>query len=143
MAYEVIYAENPLHAYMDIHKVNRTILPNRSNSSKTIPARNGSHYTSHRYEDKVITLECKIVGEDKEDYVEKIRQIGYLLDVDEPQKLIISDSDDRYVLAVPDGEMAIERTGNIAQFTITFKCCTPYEYARTEKKYFKKLYGKS
>lgn len=133
MAYEVIYAENPLHAYMDIHKVNRTILPNRSNSSKTIPARNGSHYTSHRYEDKVITLECKIVGEDKEDYVEKIRQIGYLLDVDEPQKLIISDSDDRYVLAVPDGEMAIERTGNIAQFTITFKCCTPYEYARTEK----------
>lgn len=133
MAYQAVYAGNPLHRYMDIHKIERTILPTRENSSKTIPARHGSYYTSYKYAEKEIVLQCKFVGEDKEDYMDKLRTISYLLDVDSPKKLILSDAPDRYLLAVPDGSFEIERVGFIASFDITFKCFNPYEYSRTQK----------
>ena len=133
MAYQVIYAGKPLHNYMDIHKINRTILPSRENSSKIIPSRHGSYYTSYKYAEKEISLECKFVGEDREDYMDKLRTVSYLLDVDSPKKLILGDAPDRYLLAVPDGSFEIERVGLIAQFTIIFKCYNPYEYSRTEK----------
>lgn len=146
MAYKVIFAGNPLHNYMNIRKIERTILPSRENSSKSIPATHGSYYLSYKYSEKEISLECDILGTDIEDYMEKIETIADLLDVNSPSQLILSDKPDKYVLAVPDGDFTVEKKktvmGFTGVFTIKFKCFVPFEFARVAKNTMKSSMAK-
>lgn len=134
MSYEVIYANTPLHNYVDIQGITRTILPSRVNSSRTISNMNGSYYTGYRYGEKEITLNCSIVAEDSVELEEKMKNLAYILDVQVPHKMILSDAPDRYVWAVIDGTTEITKSfGKIAQFDLKFICYDPYEYSKVLK----------
>ena len=84
--YEVIYADKPLHNYIDIHNISRTVLPNRVNSSRTIPNMNGSYYMGYRYEEKEITLSCSLKAKDKIELMDAMRELAYILDVKVPHQ---------------------------------------------------------
>ena len=130
MAYRVIYADKPLHNYVNIHSVSRAVLPNRVNSSKSIPNMNGSYYMGYRYGEREIVLNCSLKADSKEDLVESLKELGYILDVKVPQRMVISDAPDKFVWAVIDGTTDIQKvTSAVAKFDLKFVCYDPYEYS--------------
>ena len=129
MGYEVSYNGVDLHSFMGILKVKRTILPPRENFSKKIPSMYGEIYTGYTYSPKVISLECYITANNYEDHMEQLRIIADILNVKEPQKLIISDEPDRFSYAVVDGQIDVERIKYHGSFNIDFICHDPYTYA--------------
>lgn len=130
MSYEVIYANKPLHNYVDIHSISRTVLPNRVNSSRTIPNMNGSYYTGFRYGEREITLNCSIKAKDRVELMDNIRDLAYILDVQVPHQMILSDAPNKFVWAVLEGSTDITRSlGKVAQFDLKFVCYDPYEYS--------------
>ena len=133
MAYQVIYAGKPLHDYMDILSIDRTILPSRENSSKSIAGTHGSYYMSYKYGEKHVKLSCAITAQSKEEYVEKLRDLAFLLDVKSPKQLILGDSPDTYLLAVLNGDTDIDKIRFNGQFELDFICHNPYEYSRKLK----------
>ena len=132
MAYKVVYAENNLHDYVTILNVQRTIMAPRSNFTRDIPGVDGEYYTGHKYTPKKISLECVLFAESKEEFVENVNQLAYLLDVKSPSKLIIDDAPGQFVYAVLDGEVSIDKIKHNGQFTLEFICYDPYAYAIDE-----------
>ncbi|MFR2314924.1 distal tail protein Dit [Terrisporobacter sp.] len=131
MAYEVIYADKPLHNYIDIHSITRTVLPNRVNSSRSIPNMNGSYYMGYRYEEREITLSCSLKANSKTDLMDAVRELGFILDVEVPHRMILGDAPDKFVWAVIDGTSELEKVaqGKAAKFDLKFICHDPYEYS--------------
>ena len=129
MAYEVNYAGIPLHDYVNIRNVNRTVLPPRENFTKDIPSQNGQFYMGYKYAPREIILECTLKGTLKEDYMDVINELAYILDVNVPSKMIISDSPDKFVYAVLDGSTSLERFKHGGTVELKFVCYDPYIYA--------------
>lgn len=131
MYYQVIYADKPLHNYIDIHGISRTVLPNRVNSSTTIPSMHGSYYTGYRYTEREIILTCSLKADSKTNLVDAIKELAFILDVEVPHRMIMSDAPDKFVWAVLEGSTDIERQvrGKTAKFDLTFKCYDPHEYS--------------
>lgn len=59
---------------------------------------------------------------------DKWSTLGAWLDVDEPRKLVLPDTPDRYYLAVPDGSLDINRAINGESTEITFTVTEPTSY---------------
>ena len=129
MSYKVIYNEVPLHEYFDILKVTKRILPKRTNFTKDIPSKHGLTYLGYKYEPKEITLECLINADDNQDLSEVMEYIAYILDVKNPSKLIISDSPNKYYLAVINDTDTIEQIRYNGKFNLTFICYNPIAYS--------------
>ena len=129
MAYKVNYASNNLHDYVTILNVKRTVLPPRDNFSKNIPSINGEYYTGYKYTPRKIVLECVIFAESREEFMENVTQLAYLLDTKSPSKLIIEDTMDRHMYAVVDGEIDIQKIKHNGKFNIEFICYDPYAYS--------------
>ena len=135
MAYEVNYATVDLHEYMTILNVKRTVIPSRQNFVKDITGVHGKYYMGYKYNEKIIRLECLIQADSKEERVELLNEISFLLDVSEPQTLIIGDSPNTYCYAVPNSVSDIESVKYSGKFEIEFICYDPYSYA-LEDDYF-------
>ena len=135
MAYEVNYATVDLHEYVTILNVNRTVTPERTNFAKDISGVHGKYYMGYKYNEKIIKLECLMKADSKEERVELLNEISFLLDVSEPQMLIISDSPETYCHAVPNSISDIESIRYNSKFEIEFICYDPYSYA-IEDDYF-------
>lgn len=135
MAYKVNYAGIDLHNYMKILNVRRSLLPPRTNYSKDIPNVHGEYYTGYKYTPKTIVLECLIVFNGREDFMDKIRQISYILDVKRPSALIIDDENDKYINAIIDGTIDVEKAFKTGTFEVPFLCHNPISYSR-EDDYF-------
>lgn len=135
MGYQVNYAGINLHDYMTVLNVKRTVLPPRTNNTINIPAVHGEKYTGFKYGAKEITLECLFNAETKEEHVENMKNLSYILDVKVPEKLIIEDMPDRYCYAVVEGTLDINKTFHNSVVNITFKCYDPFYYAN-ERDYF-------
>ena len=54
MSYKVEFAGIDLSNYCTILNVNRSILPSRTNLSKSIPTMNGSYYTGFHYGERTL-----------------------------------------------------------------------------------------
>lgn len=135
MAYEVNYATVDLHEYVTILNVNRTVTPERTNFAKDISGVHGKYYMGYKYNEKIIRLECLMKADSKEERVELLNELSFLLDVSEPQMLIISDSPNAYCHAVPNSISDIESIKYNSKFEIEFICYDPYSYA-IEDDYF-------
>ena len=129
MAYQVTYAGIPLHNYVRIRNVKRTVLPPRENFTKSIPSQHGEFYMGHKYAPREITLECTLLANSREDYIDALNELAFILDVNVPSKMIISDSPDRYVYAVVEGSINIEKVKHNGKMELKFICYDPYVYA--------------
>lgn len=132
MAYKVNYAGVPLHDYVNIRNVKRAVLPPRENFVKDIPSQNGSFYMGYKYAPREITLECTLKGTLKEDYIDAINELAFILDVNVPSKMIIGDNPDRYVYAILDGSTDLERFQHGGHLELKFVCYDPYMYSVEE-----------
>lgn len=129
MAYEVEYAGLPLHDYITILNVKRTILPSRENFVKDIPSQHGNFYMGYKYAPREISLECVLKANGREEYVEALNELAFILDVKVPTKMVIGDSPDRCHYAVLDGSTDLEKLRFNAKFNLNFICYDPYIYA--------------
>lgn len=129
MSYKVEYAGIPLHDYINIFNVHRKILPTRENFTKDIPSLQGKFYMGYKYAPREITLECMLNANSREEYVEIIRELAFILDVNVPTKMIIDDEPDKYFYAVIDGSLDTEKILNNAKFELKFICYNPYLYS--------------
>lgn len=120
MSYQVEYANQPLHNYVTILNVKRTLLPTRSNITKNIPAMMGEYYMGYKYTPKRISLECLLKAKTKEEFVENMQDLAFILDVKRPSKLVIDDSPDKYCYAVFDDTIDVEKVRHNGKFTIDF-----------------------
>ena len=134
MAYKVEFAGRELHEYVTILNVNRKF-PERMNFTKDISGVHGKHYIGYKYSEKIIKLECLITAQEREDKVEILNEVAFLLDVAEPQKLVIDDNPNVFCYAVPKSIGDIESVGYGGKFDIEFVCYDPYNYA-IEDDYF-------
>lgn len=132
MAYEVTYAGVPLHDYVSIRNVKRTVLPPRENFTKNIPSQHGEFYMGHKYAPREITLECTLKANSREDFVDGLNELAFILDVNVPSKMIIGDNPDKYVYAVLDGTVDVEKIRHNGKMELKFVCYDPYIYAEEE-----------
>ena len=135
MSYIVEFADKRLSDYCKVLSVQRDILPERENFSKNIPTMHGSHYTGFHYKERIITLEVAITAESNSDYMNKVRELASVLNVNTPSKLIIGDEPNKYYLAVLDSSTDLERLYKTATTKIKFLCNDPFAYG-TEIKVF-------
>lgn len=130
MAYTAVFAGTNLHDYFRIESIKRSILPQRTNFTKSIPSVDGEIYTGYKYNPKKIVLKCAIHMEDAQDRMDKLRQIAFRLDVKSPSKLILGDDPSVYTYAVLDGETNLEILKSIkGEFELTFICYDPKSYS--------------
>lgn len=129
MAYNVKYAGIPLHEYLTIFNIKRTILPSRNNFTKNIPAQHGQYYMGFKYEPREITLECLVKANSKDEFIDNLREVAYILDTDAPSTLILGDAPDRYYYAIIKDSTEIEKVKHNAKFDLHFICYDPYAYA--------------
>lgn len=132
MAYEVTYAGVPLHNYVNIRNVKRTVLPPRENFTKNIPSQNGEFYMGHKYAPREITLECTLRANSREEFIDGINELAFILDVSVPSKMIIGDNPDKYVYAILDGAIDIEKIKYSGKMDLKFVCYDPYMYSIQE-----------
>jgi len=135
MGYQVNFNGVDIDQYMGILKVHRTVLPERKNFSKDIPSMFGEYYTGYKYSPKQLVLDCFITATSAEEHMDAINTISDVLNVSQPQQLIISDEPEKYMWAIPDGAISVEKVGNHGQFSITFICHDPYLYSVEEYVY--------
>ena len=138
MAYEVTYAGVPLHNYVNIRNVKRTVLPPRENFTKNIPSQNGEFYMGHKYAPREITLECTLRANSREEFIDGINELAFILDVSVPSKMIIGDNPDKYVYAILDGAIDIENPPTHTQGIAT---CGEVELEFVDKIAMAKLIG--
>lgn len=135
MKYIVEYAGVTLNDYCNvISKVDREVLPQRENFSKSIPTMNGSYYTGHRYGERNITIEVNFVAPTKEELENKLDIFASLLNVSSPKKLTINDEPNIYYMAVPDGSFSISKPSKLtATVSIGFVCHNPVKFSNEWK----------
>lgn len=129
MAFKVKFAGVDLRDYCTILNVNRSLLPPRINSSKSIPTMNGSYYTGFHYGERIIKLDIFIHGKTKETYAKNLRKLASILNVKSPSKLYISDEPDKYYYAILDGDTTLTREVFSGTSTLTFICHDPLSYS--------------
>ena len=130
--YTATYAGIQLENYVNIMNIKRTLLPPRTNFTKDIPAVHGEVYMGYKYAPREISLECYLKATSKEEYIENVRDLAFILDVDTPKRLILGDDAERYCYAVFDGTIDIEKIIQTGQLTINFVCHDPYLYSLEE-----------
>lgn len=133
--YKVEYANLPLHDYINIFNVKRTVLPPRKNFTKEIPAINGEYYMGYKYTPKKISLECVINAKSKVEFTDNLKDLAFILDTKYPSKLIIDDCPDRYNYAVVEGTIDIDKIAYNGKFNLDFICYDPITYS-IEPDYF-------
>ena len=132
MAYEVTYAGVPLHNYVKIRNVKRKVLPARENFTKSIPSQNGEFYMGHKYAPREITLECTLIANSREEFIDSLNELVFILDVNLPSKMIIGDDKNRYMYAILNGAIDIEKVRYNGNIDLNFICYDPYMYSITE-----------
>lgn len=134
--FEVEYANLPLHDYVTVREIKRTVMPPRQNFTKAIPAMHGEFYMGYKYSSKKITLECDISASNRTELLEKMGDLAYILDTKYPSKFVASDMPDKYNYAILEGTIDIEQIVlSNGKFNLDFVCYDPITYS-IEPDYF-------
>ena len=127
--WEIIYNEHKLNDYCNITNVSKSILPQRTNKSKEIPSANGSYYLGYKYGERIIKVDIYIDSKNKDDYTQRVRNLSYILNVEEPKKMKINDDEGKYVFAVLNGGTDLEKVIRAGKTTLEFICYDPTIYS--------------
>ncbi|MBQ9058519.1 MAG: phage tail family protein [Atopobiaceae bacterium] len=92
-----------------------------------VSSRDGELVQEVRYGSSSITFQAAVVGTNTEKR-NKLSQLAMWLDVDEPKRLVLPDTPDRYYLAIPDGSLEIRRLIDADFFVVTFRITEPAAY---------------
>lgn len=126
MAYKVHFNDVNLSDYCTVLNVKRSVLPNRENFSKQIPAINGSYYTGGKYSEKIIPIEIAIFAKTKFEFAQKVEKLANVLNVNSPAHLRIDDEPYKNYYAIVDGATEIDKKFHNGVATINFLCNDPF-----------------
>lgn len=126
--YGVIFNDIPLHDYILITGIERSLLPPRTNLSKSIPSMYGGHYLGHTYGVREVKIKGFLEASTQEERNEGLYFLADILNVNSPAKVITSDDPDKYFFAVPD-KINQERFTYNEEIEIVLKCYDVYKYA--------------
>ena len=92
--------------------------------------RNGSIVKGRTWNNSTASFVVAFSGT-KEECRNAMSTLGMWLDVDEPKKLVLPDTPDRYYMAIPDGDLSLTRGFGGEYGTLTFAITDPIAYGRT------------
>ena len=92
--------------------------------------RNGSVVLGHTWGNSVVSFAIVVEGPANERR-NKLSTLGYWLNVDEPKKLYLPDTPDRYYMAIPSGELELTRYVDSETAGVTFTLVDPVAYGET------------
>jgi predicted phage tail component-like protein len=121
------FAKVKLHEIVKISKINTSILPPRSNFTKSTPMNNGSIYVGYKYGERLFSVDINIPSKSKEELEKTVRELAYVLDVKKPSSLIINNSNIVYY-AVVEGDTDLSKLYTTGSATIKFVCYDPMGY---------------
>lgn len=129
MGFSVNFNDIRLEDYCTILNINRSVLPVRENTSKSIPTMNGSFYTGFRYGEREISLDVLIPGKTKLDYTRNITRLANVINTNRPAKLILGDDPNKYYYAILDGDTSLSKEVMSGTVTLKFMCNDPIAYS--------------
>lgn len=112
----VTFNDVRLDKYLVVTNLKRGVGTGRSNTLNKLGMTTGEFYGGYTKDAKVYEMEFAIIG----DVLTKRRQLAGILDVAEPTKLIFGDEPDKYVLAIPDGNIDVEENRSSGTGTISW-----------------------
>lgn len=141
MAYYIKYNDVDLTNMIKVREVNTTLTPPRENSTIDIWERAGEIYNGYRWESREITISFLLMYTEEEYdnnpliLQEGLDDIKNLLNVEEPKELYLN-TPDRFIYAIPDGEISVsELRYNCAEIEVKFICYNPFYYNEQAKQY--------
>lgn len=92
-----------LNEYLKVTDLRRGIGPTRSNSLQKLGMTHGEHYLGYSKGAKIYEMDFVL----RYDLISKRRALAGILDVTEPVQVIFGDEPDKYVMAIPDGDIDV------------------------------------
>ena len=130
----IIYGGVDLGQYLELRDIRRNILPTRENYTIDIPSMTGKVYNGFKYGERVIEVDFLVKSLSTMEYLQFVRDIATILDVDAPSRLYLMDEPNKYYYAVIDGDTNIsEIARGVGEGTLTFVCYNPIAYSDEEK----------
>ena len=130
----IIYGGVDLGQYLELRDIRRNILPTRENYTIDIPSMTGKVYNGFKYGERVIEIDFLVKSLSTMEYLQFVRDIATILDVDAPSRLYLMDEPNKYYYAVIDGDTNIsEIARGVGEGTLTFVCYNPIAYSDEEK----------
>lgn len=126
--YEVFFDGVPLHDYILITGVEESILPPRTNLSKSIPSMAGEHYLGHKYGVREVKIKGFLEASNQADRNEGLSALADILNVSSPAKVVTSKNPDKFFYAVPD-KINQDRIIYNEEIEIILKLYDVYKYA--------------
>jgi len=113
-------------------KINTELLPSTANKSLEVPMKSGAYFVNKKYGIRTFTIPYTIEAPTDAEVMPYADQLAEWLDYDEPQKLVLGDSPDRYYMAIINSETDFERTTLLGKGTLEFVCFDPHAYGETK-----------
>ena len=114
-----------LNEYLKVTDLRRGIGPTRSNSLQKLGLTHGKHYLGYSKGAKIYEMDFVL----RYDLISKRRALAGILDVAEPVQVIFGDEPDKYVMAIPDGDIDVAEKNFLGFGTI--KWVIPSGYAES------------
>lgn len=114
-------------------KINTEILPSTANKSLEVPMKSGAFFVNKKYGIRTFTVPYTIEAPTDAEVMPYADQLAKWLDYNEPQKLVLGDSPDRYYMAIINGETDFERTTILGKGTLEFVCFDPHAYGEEQE----------
>lgn len=103
---------------------------NMQPSIKDVNGRNGAVFVGSQLGTSTVEFQITAIGANVADRRNAFSTLGMWLNVDEPKRLVLPDTPDRYYLAVPDGELSLARHYDGEITKLSFTLVDPIAYGR-------------
>lgn len=120
-----------LNKYLKVTDLRRGIGPARSNSLQKLGMTHGEHYLGYSKGAKVYEMDFVL----RYDLISKRRTLAGILDVTEPVQVIFGDEPDKYVLAIPEGDIDVAEKNFLGFGTIKWVIPEGYAHSVSESIY--------
>ncbi len=88
----IIYGGVDLGQYLELRDIRRNILPTRENYTIDIPSMTGKVYNGFKYGERIIEIDFLVKSLSTMEYLQFVRDIATILDVDAPCRLYLMDN---------------------------------------------------
>lgn len=124
------FGDNELSLYMTVTNITRSIMPARRLTKTTVPGMDGVLLADEGFDPVEITITANIKARSIREVMEQKRMLARMLYSTTPQKLIMPDDPDTYMLATYTGESELSRASKRPKIEMTFLCADPIAYGR-------------
>lgn len=116
MSLKVEFNGYDLSKYLDVTDLRRGVGTTRTNSLQKMGMANGAVYQGYTKDAKIYEMDFVL----RYNLIDKRRKLAGILDVSEPSKLIFDDEPDKYVLAIPNGDINVNEIRFLGFGTISW-----------------------